>query len=152
MGVLWRVFGGFTVGLVGIFGVLSESTYSSYHTNLYTPVYVTLTTLIRHVRRYSPTQLHKQQAQEGLALSGDIPAQNLQFNSELESPEEQRKRIRFLNEIRERIRRAELSAAQRGVPLRERKQIIREVISEFYPEVSPLATDELLSKIQRNSP
>lgn len=152
MGVLGKVFGGFAVGLAGVFGVLSDSAYSAYYRHLYAPVSSTLTTLTHRASQYSPAQLHERQSQEGLSLSGDIPAQNLQFSSELESPAEQRKRIRFLNGIRERIKRAELSASQRGVPLRERKLIIKEVILEFYPEVSPLAIDELLRKIQRNSP
>ena len=130
---------GFVLGAGLVLGGLPEKEFLQFQQYVYLPLSNWAQSCYKFAKYYKPTEVNKRKHEEAVKQSWFKADNSVQLPEE--TAEDRRLRIRFYSEVHARIRRAELLATQRGVTLRERKQIVNEVLGEFYPELDEQTTE-----------
>lgn len=127
---------GFSLGFGVVYIGVPEEQWPHLRDTFFHPVRNSLSALAFYANYYSPTEIQRRKSQE-IQANRKIKVTNKIILKDEPTPEEQRKKVQFLNEVRHEIRKYELASTQLGITKKEREAIIIEVMKKYYPEVFP---------------
>jgi len=139
---------GFGTGL-GTVLVLPNSVWENYKSYVYGPVSTGLMTIYAYVHYYSPSEMNKRKSREIIESSPVKITNTFKVIEDPQEKEEKRRKVKFLNDVYSRMKKAELSATQRGVRLKERKVIIGQAMKDHYPELFPDSEEIVINKLEK---
>ena len=135
---------GFFLGATLVLGGLPEKEFIQFRQQVFVPVTAWARTCYEFAQYYKPTQVNKRKHEEAVKNSWFKADNSVQLPQD--TAEDKRRRIQLHSEIQARIRRAEILATQRGLTLRERKDIINQTLGEFYPELDEETTQKVIQQ------
>lgn len=142
---LARFTAGTTLGFVGVFFLLPEAAWPGFHQYFYLPLHNSLYTLKFWWTYYNPSAVRYRKQQEILAEREAL----LQPITVQESPQDLRRKVKFMSEVNYEIRRAETLATVQGLYRREREDIIFRLMRKHYPELFPEGPEILKEELER---
>lgn len=127
---------GFSLGTGLVYIGIPDETWPQVRDKFFHPIRNSLSSLSFYAQYYSPAEVQRRKSQE-IQNSKKIKVTNRIILQDQPTPEEQRKKVQFLNEVAHTIRKQEIASTQLGITKKEREAIIIEVMKKYYPEIFP---------------
>lgn len=125
---------GFAVGFSVISFGLNENNWNGFKQYLYVPLQSSLKTGQEFVKFYLPHAWNKRKSIEAFENSDTKKTNHVIFELSDQEKQFEKQRVVFFNVLHHRMKLAEMAATQRGVTRKERQEIIRQCVKEFWPE------------------
>ena len=142
---LARFSAGAVVGFVGAFVLLPEAAWPGFHQYCFVPVRTSIHTLRFWWGYYKPSVVRLRRQQEILEERAEL----LQPVQIPETPKEMRRKVKFMSDVNDEIRKAETFATVQGVYKREREEIIYNLMRKHYPELFADGPELLKEELER---
>ncbi|CAG9317496.1 unnamed protein product [Blepharisma stoltei] len=140
---------GFAAGFSIVWLGIPEAQWSDFSSYTYKPTSSSLKYLIETMKYYSPKEMNRRKQEEAFNMKGDKLTDLIQIIPTKEEEEFNKRRVKFFNELQNRIRKEEQRATIRGLTKKEREQIIKETMEEFFPEAFPNALEIVKKQLEK---
>ena len=127
---------GFSLGFGVVYIGVPEEQWPMLRDTFFHPANNSLSALAFYAHYYSPSEIQRRKSQE-IQANRKVKVTNKIILTDQPTPEELRKKVQFLNEVRHAMRKHELASTQLGITKKEREAIIMEGMKKYYPEVFP---------------
>jgi hypothetical protein len=139
-----KCFIGWTAGTSLVFAGLPESSWNYLHNSTVLPLRHGFNYLKSSYDYFRPSEVQRRQAKLNRDMKNEAKLRKI-----TDSIPETRKKAAFLQEVRTKLKTAQLIATQRSLTREERQSIVYEGLLKYYPELLPEGVAHVKQQLER---